>query len=61
MRVDLHWAGGESEETWKDGLRVSGASAMRVDLHGEGNQRKLGRMVSEYLEGLALLNEATAA
>jgi len=34
---------------------------MRVDLHGEGNQRKLGRMVSEYLEGLASLNEATAA
>ena len=40
---------------------LPGASAMRVDLHGEGNQRKLGRMVSEYLEGLASLNEATAA
>ena len=39
---------------------LPGASAMRVDLHGEGDQRKLGRMVSEYLEGLASLNEVTA-
>ena len=38
---------------------LPGASSMRVNLHREGDQKKLGRMVSEYLEALALSNEAT--
>ncbi|MEC9457871.1 MAG: tRNA-dihydrouridine synthase family protein [Candidatus Thermoplasmatota archaeon] len=32
---------------------LSGASSMRVELHREGDQAKLGKMVSEYLEGLS--------
>ena len=32
---------------------LPGASSMRVSLHRETDQRKLGRMVSEYLGGLA--------
>jgi len=31
---------------------LPGASAMRVELHSEGNQNKLGEMVSEYLWSL---------
>ena len=32
---------------------LPGASAMRVALHQEGDQRALGRMVTEYLEELS--------
>lgn len=39
---------------------LPGASAMRVELHREGDQRKLGRMVSDYLAGLTSPNEASA-
>ncbi len=39
---------------------LPGASAMRVQLHQEGDQRKLGRMVSDYLAGLTSPNEASA-
>ena len=33
---------------------------MRVELHKEGDQRKLGRMVSDYLAELATPSEASA-
>ena len=39
---------------------LPGASSMRVELHREGDQKKLGRMVSDYLGGLATHNEAHA-
>ena len=31
---------------------------MRVELHREGDQRKLGQMVSDYLAELTIPNEA---
>ena len=40
---------------------LPGASSMRVELHREGDQRELGRMVSDYLEELASPNAAAAA
>jgi len=40
---------------------LPGASSMRVQLHREGDQRELGRMVSEYLEELASPNASAAA
>ena len=40
---------------------LPGASSMRVELHREGDQRELGRMVSDYLEGLASPSAAAAA
>jgi tRNA-dihydrouridine synthase len=39
---------------------LPGASSMRVELHRETNQRKLGKMVSDYLVKLATPNEASA-
>jgi len=39
---------------------LPGASSMRVELHREGDQRKLGKMVSEYLGELTHANEAHA-
>ena len=39
---------------------LPGASSMRVELHREGDQSKLGRMVSDYLAELATPSEASA-
>ena len=39
---------------------LPGASSMRVELHREGDQKKLGEMVSEYLKELTTPNEAPA-
>ena len=38
---------------------LPGASSMRVELHREGDQRILGKMVSDYLGGLASERELT--